>query len=110
MLRYDWPGNYTQFKHFLHELTILTGGLYISAADVAELLAQERQVHRRSAGSPIGFSTAGMTLDEITRAAIHQALAENGGNQSLTARQLNISRTTLWRILSQNIETTNNRS
>ena len=40
MARYGWPGNYTQFKHALHELTILTNGPYISAADVAELLAQ----------------------------------------------------------------------
>lgn len=104
MLRYDWPGNYTQFKHVLQELTILTSGPYISAADVAELLSQERRVHRLNAGPVPGVTTAGMTLEDITRAAIHQALAENGGNQSLTARQLGISRTTLWRILSQRVD------
>jgi transcriptional regulator with PAS, ATPase and Fis domain len=47
------------------------------------------------------FSYAGQTLEEITRHIVGQALAENGGNQSLTARQLGISRTTLWRMLSQ---------
>ena len=41
-----------------------------------------------------------MTLDEITRKIIEQTLADNQGNQSLTARQLGISRSTLWRILS----------
>ena len=30
---------------------------------------------------------------------IHFSLAENGGNQSLTARRLGISRSTLWRYL-----------
>ena len=100
MTRYNWPGNYTQFKHVLHELTILTPGPYISATDVAELLAQERKVYRRVPG-PAGEPTfSGMTLDEICAAVVRQVLADNHGNQTRTARQLGISRTTLWRMLS----------
>ena len=99
MIRYDWPGNYTQFKHVLHELTVLTQGPYISATDVGELLAQERQVYRRSAVTG-GLLIPGATLEEMTRQIVQQALAENQGNQSQTARKLGISRTTLWRMLS----------
>ena len=99
MIRYDWPGNYTQFKHVLHELTVLTQGPYISATDVGELLAQERQVYRRSTVTN-GLLIQGATLDEMTRQIVQQALAENQGNQSQTARKLGISRTTLWRMLS----------
>ena len=100
LLRYDWPGNYTQFKHVLHELTILTAGPYIAGNDVADLMARERRVYRRLAGTAEGQTFSGQTLEEITRAVAQQALTANGGNQSLTARQLGISRTTLWRMLS----------
>lgn len=101
LIRYDWPGNYTQFKHVLHELAVLTDGLYISSEDVAEILSLERRQHRRTQAMEGAASYAGQTLEEITRHIVGQALAENGGNQSLTARQLGISRTTLWRMLSQ---------
>ncbi len=100
MTRYSWPGNYTQFKHVLHELTILTEGPYISASDVAELLAQERQVYRMTPPT-INATLSGLTLDEMNRQVALQTLAENHGNQSQTARQLGISRTTLWRMLSK---------
>ena len=100
LIRYDWPGNYTQFKHVLHELTVLTNGLYISNADMAELLAQERRQHRPANASG-GISFTGQTLEQITRQAARQVLAENNGNQTKTAAQLGISRSTLWRMLSQ---------
>lgn len=102
LTRYDWPGNYAQLKHVLHELCIMTDGHYISGTDTAEMLAQERMMFRKVPESPVFFSSAGMTLDEIIRNAIEHTLLENKGNQSLTARQLGISRSTLWRILSGN--------
>ena len=101
LIRYDWPGNYAQFKHVLQELAIQTFDPYISGNDVAELLARERRVYRRNQGAPDNASFAGQTLEEINRIIAQQALAANGGNQSMTARQLGISRTTLWRMLSR---------
>ncbi|MBQ9265274.1 MAG: sigma-54-dependent Fis family transcriptional regulator [Clostridia bacterium] len=101
LIRYDWPGNYTQFKHVLQELSFLTVGPYISATDVADLLARERRVFHRPSDAVASLPFAGQTLEEITRSAVQMALAANGGNQTLAARQLGISRTTLWRMLSQ---------
>ena len=99
LVRYDWPGNYAQFKRVLHELAVMTDGHYISGTDTAEVLAQERTFFRGNPGGA-AFSPAGMTLAEMERGIIEQALSENRGNQSLTARRLGISRSTLWRILS----------
>lgn len=99
LIRYDWPGNYTQFKHVLHELAVLTNGLYISSVDVADLLAHERRQYRLPLDATEAPSFAGLTLAEINQRVVRQALAQNNGNQSLTARQLDISRTTLWRML-----------
>ncbi len=99
MRRYDWPGNYTQLKHVLHEAAIRTEGMYISGTDIAELLARERKFHYRQTDELGVLSSGNMTLEEMNRRIIEQALAENHGNQSLTARRLGISRSTLWRIL-----------
>ena len=49
----------------------------------------------------INATLSGLTLDEMNRQVALQTLAENHGNQSQTARQLGISRTTLWRMLSK---------
>ncbi|MBQ8094803.1 MAG: PrpR N-terminal domain-containing protein [Clostridia bacterium] len=99
LVRYDWPENYTQFKHVLHALASLTEGPYILSNDVAELLAQERRLHRKNSHVHAAPSYTGQTLDEITKNIIRQVLDENDGNQSLTARQLGIGRSTLWRLL-----------
>ena len=107
MLRqYDWPNNYTQFKHILQTLATLTDSVYIHSSQVAELLARERAQHRRTAGANVtararaaGGNKPGRTLDEIIREAIWQAVEANQGNRAAAARQLGISRTTLWRYL-----------
>lgn len=99
LVRYDWPGNYAQFKRVLHELSVMTDGHYISGTDTAEMLGQERTFFRDAPDRAV-FSTEGMTLEEMTRKIIEHSLAENNGNQSETARRLGISRSTLWRILS----------
>lgn len=96
--QYDWPDNYTQFKRILQELAISTDSTYIQANAVAEILARERSINRPIATLP---TLKQGTLDEIIQAAIHTTLAENNGNQSITAKQLNISRTTLWRYLNK---------
>lgn len=101
MIRYDWPGNYTQFKHVLQELANLTRGAYVSSADVAEVLARERRLHRKIPHLPGGAGYEGMTLEEIELGIVQNVLASCDGNQSRAARQLGISRTTLWRMLSR---------
>ena len=100
LTRYDWPENYTQFKHILHEAAVLTEGMYISGTVIAELLAGTRKFHHTHTDEIGSFSSGSMTLDEMTRKIIEQTLANNKGNQSVTARQLGISRSTLWRVLS----------
>ena len=99
LTRYDWPGNYTQFKHVLQEAAMHTDGMYISGMDIADILARERKFHLGIADEFGDFTSGNLTLDEITRKIVEHSLAENNGNQSLTARRLGISRSTLWRML-----------
>ena len=46
--------------------------------------------------------STGRTLEEIIREVVEQAVTANNGNRAAAARQLGISRTTLWRYLSKN--------
>ena len=101
MLRqYDWPNNYTQFKHVLETLAILTTSPYIRSSMVAELLARERSL-RRSLPPQTAPADTNRTLEEIISDGIQQAVINNNGNRAAAARQLGISRTTLWRYLSR---------
>ena len=106
LTRYDWPGNYTQFKQVLHDAALNTGGMYISGADMAELLAGAKKFYHLQTNELGGFSAGNLTLQEMTRKIIEHSLAENNGNQSLTARKLGISRSTLWRILNGSADAT----
>ena len=98
--RYQWPNNYTQFKQVLYELAVLTESPYIRSSLVAELLSKESGLfHPSQPAVPNGIPQG--TLEELTRGIIYQVLNANGGNQTAAARQLGISRTTLWRHLGE---------
>lgn len=99
MLRqYSWPTNYTQFKNILRTLASTTSGAYVTAAQVAELLGRERTL-RRPAEPTHAEVRSERTLDEIVTEVVQQAVAAHNGNRAAAARQLGISRTTLWRYL-----------
>lgn len=100
LMNYDWPQNYTQFKRLTRELAIITVTPYITSNSVAILLDKERSSINSSYKDTVDNSMdLERPLEEITRDIIKKALAKNHGNQSITAKQLQISRTTLWRYL-----------
>lgn len=102
MLRqYDWPNNYTQFKHVLRTLATLTASTYIRSNAVAELLAKERSLRLSPVPAAASLDIE-CTLEEIIGGVVQQAVAAHNGNRAAAARQLGISRTTLWRYLNKN--------
>ena len=102
MLRqYPWPNNYTQFKNLLRSLAILTNGPYIRSSSVADLLSKERSLRSAPAAHPAAVvsTDTSRTLESIIGEVVQQTVAAHGGNRAAAARQLGISRTTLWRYL-----------
>lgn len=97
--QYDWPNNYSQFKHVLRASAALTTSSYIRGSSVAEILAKERQANCTFTPPAAEASNTEATLEEIIHDVIQQAVRTNNGNRSAAARQLGISRTTLWRYL-----------
>ena len=99
MLRqYPWPNNYTQFKNVLRALAALSDGPYIRAGTVADMLSKERTL--RAVPQPASArKPSEQTLEAVIRDVVQQTVAAHGGNRAAAARQLGISRTTLWRYM-----------
>lgn len=98
LVHYPWPRNYAQFKQALFELATLTTSSYIRSSAVVELLAKERALSSTVTSEK---EPDRRTLDQITLDAVRQAVAAHNGNHSAAARQLGISRTTLWRLMNR---------
>lgn len=96
---YPWPQNYAQLDRVLRELVLRTTGQYIQGAAVAEALRRERGLMEDSL--PAALPLEGRTLEQITTDVILQTVAAHGGNRTAAARQLGISRSTLWRYLTR---------
>lgn len=93
--RLPFPGNIRELKNLV-ERTILVSGK--SVLDTSDFDAQYLR-HDEPARAAEGSSFAGMTLDEIEKQTILQALEQHKGNLSQVALSLGISRAALYRRL-----------
>lgn len=104
-LAFDWPGNLNQLQAAIKELVIKATGHYISHHQVTQLVKKERLIQQVSATQLPAFSlpttTKSPTLFDYSKEIILNVLDQNEGNQTKTAQQLGISRTTLWRYLKE---------
>ncbi|MBR0138275.1 MAG: PrpR N-terminal domain-containing protein [Erysipelotrichaceae bacterium] len=94
---YSWPGNYTQFERILSQLCLLSKDHMIHGDDVSGLLRMESGSEQSQLTSTDTINLK-RSLDQIEKEIIATVIRENNGNQSAAAKQLGISRTTLWRI------------
>jgi len=90
MMRYDWPGNIRELENAVERAILLCRGEYISPEDLPHPVKSTE-----GEGQPRVFIPSGMTLREVEREVILQALDETEGNRTQTARILGISRKTL---------------
>jgi DNA-binding NtrC family response regulator len=88
---YDWPGNVRELKNAMERATLMARGGVI----LPEYLPKQVRGVERNPEPASGRPTRGRSMEEIERAAILQALAENDYNRTETARVLGISRRAL---------------
>lgn len=88
-----WPGNIRQLKQTLERVLLLAGRHRLGQADFLAASAVDEGVP----GSRLGVD--GMTLEQVERHMIEQALQQHGGNISRMAKALGLSRTALYRRL-----------
>ena len=87
-----WPGNIRQLKQTLERTVLLVGKSQLTQAD---FIAAEQGAE--GAGHKLGVD--GMTLEQVERHMIEQAMDQHRGNISRVAQALGLSRTALYRRL-----------
>ncbi len=87
---HDWPGNIRELENCLERALMLSCGLEITCDHLPK-----RMIQRHCTCS----SSATLTVKDSLRDLIVQALENHNGNISKAARELNISRSTMYRRL-----------
>ena len=85
LCRYDYPGNVRELENLVERALILSTSEHIEAGEWLPILPND---------------TSGMTrLEQMERAEIEKLLERHQNNLALVAKELGMSRTTLWRRL-----------
>jgi DNA-binding NtrC family response regulator len=90
--RRPWPGNVRQLRNVLESSVVMMHGQVLTVADLQMPDMASRNVDGDALRIP-----AHMTLHELEREALRQALERNRGNRTATADQLGIARRTIQR-------------
>jgi len=93
LMRYDWPGNVRELINVVHNMIIVAEG---SRLETRHLPPGVLGAGPSEAG---GDRSSGMSLEQIEKQAIRNALRVNQGNREATAKMLNIGERTLYRKL-----------
>jgi DNA-binding NtrC family response regulator len=86
--RHSWPGNVRELQHSVERALLMTRGAAIDGSDLG--------LRRSDARAP---DLGELTLEELERSAIAQALQRANGNVSAAAEALGLSRSALYRRL-----------
>jgi len=89
LLSYSWPGNVRELENAIERAAVLGKGEQLRARDLPP------QVHR-GGDDERPLIPAHLTLEEIEKLAIAQALRLTGGNKSEAAERLGIHRTSIY--------------
>lgn len=90
---YNWPGNVRELQHAIERAVIMSDGKELVANDFFFLTGM--------AGSSIEEQPGrgSFNLEEIERSVIHKAIDKHGGNISKAAKELGLTRASLYRRL-----------
>ena len=92
---YAWPGNIRELRNLVERMVVLAHGKVFDVKDIPEQVREE-------AGSRGEVKIdADLTVDEMEKRMVVQALEKTGGNRTKAAEKLGISRRTLHRKLNQ---------
>lgn len=96
--KYDWPGNIRELKNIVERMVVLSQSDYLALANVPEDIRGGGVASKFSNPSS---SSPDETLSDLAKSHIEQVLSASGGNKSLAAKKLGISRRTLYRKLDE---------
>jgi len=89
--RYSWPGNIRELQHAIERAIIMAEGENLDSRDFFFLSAKPGQEKMGTALT--------LNLDDMERTTIQKAIDKNGGNISKAAKELGLTRASLYRRL-----------
>jgi DNA-binding NtrC family response regulator len=89
--RYQWPGNIRELQHAIERAIIMAEGDELDSRDFFFLSAKPA-----SEKAPTAVT---LNLDDMERSTIQRAIDKNGGNISKAAKELGLTRASLYRRL-----------
>nr|WP_278251873.1 sigma-54 dependent transcriptional regulator [Sabulibacter ruber] len=89
--RYDWPGNIRELEHVLERASIISENQVLQPQDFFFL-----QMQQPLSAEPVDQS---INLDDVERATVVKAMGKHDGNISKAAKELGLSRASLYRRL-----------
>ncbi len=117
--KYDYPGNVRELENAIEHAVTLAEGDVVGPADLPAAIRSPRLLPRNvdEPGAPAGAGAAAAaaavaralaeaeaarderSLEDVTREHVLRVLERHRGNATAAAKQLGLSRTTLWRML-----------
>jgi DNA-binding NtrC family response regulator len=98
LVAYPWPGNVRELRNSIERAVALTRFDHIAADDLPERIKNFEPRHVVVAGDDLEEM---VPLEEVERRYILRVLQAAGGNKSLAAQRLGVSRRTLYRKLGE---------
>ena len=95
LLSHPWPGNIRELRNLVARMAMETSGSEIDFSSLSVALTGEPAAFRQTASMPVS------NLDSMEEQMIIKALERTGGQRTLAAEQLGISRRTLSRKLKE---------
>ena len=97
--QHPWPGNIRQLHNVLRTALALADGSPVSELHLTQDFIDEIKTADKAEALSETMLLNNQNLDDVTTNAIVKAMEKHSGNVSAVARQLNISRNTLYRKL-----------
>ncbi len=98
LMSYPWPGNIRELRNAIERAVTLTAFDHVRAEDLPERIARFEPRHVLVAGDDIEEL---VPLEEVEKRYILKVMQAAGGNKSLAAQTLRVSRRTLYRKLEE---------
>jgi PAS domain S-box-containing protein len=95
LLAHSWPGNIRELRNLIAKVAMESAGSQVDVAKIGAVLSGESATLRQTASMPVG------NLESMEEQMIIKALERTGGQRTLAAEQLGISRRTLSRKLKE---------
>jgi two-component system response regulator AtoC len=105
LVSYDWPGNVRELRNVIERVMILEDRAEIDVTDLPEEILQRMEGEGENGGEEEGATTGeagrielpegGISLRDVQRDLVRQALQRTAGNQTRAAQLLRITRDAL---------------